>query len=248
MKLKLVEVDGKQYAEVQDGKPVYVEDDGKELAFDAEGTKATISRLNGEAKSHRERAEAAEKGLKAFEGIKDPEAALKALETVTNLDHKKLVDAGEVEKVKEEVGKAYQQQIDEISDKLKAAESNLYQEKIGGAFSRSKFVADKLSIPSDMVQSRFGDAFKIEDGQVVAYDSSGNKIFSRERPGEAANFDEAIETLVDQYPYRDNILKSSGANGGGAPGDGGKPNTQPKGSMGGTREERLAAINEMIKE
>lgn len=61
MKLKTVEVDGKQYAEVQDGKPVYVEDDGKEIAFDAVGTRATITRLNGEAKQHRERAEKAEK-------------------------------------------------------------------------------------------------------------------------------------------------------------------------------------------
>ena len=37
MKLKTVEVDGKQYAEILEGKPVYVEDDGKEVAFDAAG-------------------------------------------------------------------------------------------------------------------------------------------------------------------------------------------------------------------
>lgn len=77
MKLKTVEVDGKQYAEVQDGKPVYVEDDGKEIAFDAVGTRAAITRLNGEAKQHRERAEKAEKIAKDFEGIEDPAAARK---------------------------------------------------------------------------------------------------------------------------------------------------------------------------
>ena len=82
MKLKTLEVDGKTYAEVQDGKPVYVEDDGKEVAFDAPGTRNTISRLNAEAKSHREAKEAAEKALKGFEGIEDPAAAIKALETV----------------------------------------------------------------------------------------------------------------------------------------------------------------------
>src|SRR3546814_12734191 len=60
VKLKTIEVEGKVYAEVQDGKPVYVEDDGKELAFDAVGTRTTISRQNGQAKTHRERAEAAE--------------------------------------------------------------------------------------------------------------------------------------------------------------------------------------------
>ncbi len=57
MKLKL---DENGHVVVSDGKPVYVHDDGKEVAFDAVGTVATISRLNGEAKSHRERAEAAE--------------------------------------------------------------------------------------------------------------------------------------------------------------------------------------------
>jgi hypothetical protein len=45
-----------------------VHDDGKEVAFDAPATVAKIGQLNGEAKGHRERAEAAESKLKAFEG------------------------------------------------------------------------------------------------------------------------------------------------------------------------------------
>jgi hypothetical protein len=36
MKLKTVEVNGATYAEVSDGKPVFVLDDGKEIAFEAE--------------------------------------------------------------------------------------------------------------------------------------------------------------------------------------------------------------------
>lgn len=64
MKLKL---DEQGHAVLQDGKPVYVHDDGKEVAFDAPATVATITRLNGEAKVHREGKEAAEKALKAFE-------------------------------------------------------------------------------------------------------------------------------------------------------------------------------------
>lgn len=74
MKLKL---DENGNAVLQDGKPVYVHDDGKEVAFDAPGTVATITRLNSEAKGHRERAENAEKAVKAFEGIDDPAAAKK---------------------------------------------------------------------------------------------------------------------------------------------------------------------------
>lgn len=241
MPLKIVEMDGKQYAEIQDGKPVWIETDGKETAFDIEGTRTTISRLNGEAKSHRERAEAAERAAKAFDGIEDPAAAIKALETVKNLDSKKLIDAGEVEKVKAEIGKAYQTQLDDAQGKIKAYEDQLYAEKIGGAFARSKLIADKFAIPADLVQARFGQAFRVEDGKTVAYDAHGNKIFSRARPGELADFDEALETLVDQYPYKEQILKSSGANGGGAGGGGGGHQTA-KGNFGGTPDERKAAI------
>lgn len=246
MKLKTVEVDGKQYAEIQDGKPVYVEDDGKEVAFDAVGTRSTITRLNAEAKQHRERAETAEKTAKAFEGIEDAAAARKALEIVANLDAKRLVDAGEVEKVKQEIAKGYQAQLDEANGKAQTLEQQLYGEKIGGSFARSKVIAEKLAVPADMVQATFGNRFKIEDGKVVAYDANGNKIFSRARPGELADFDEALETLVDSYPYRDTILKSSGANGGGAPNGNGQP-PKPKGNLGGSKEERLAAINAQIQ-
>lgn len=246
MKLKTIEVDGKQYAEIQDGKPVYVEDDGKEVAFDAVGTRATITRLNAEAKSHRERAEAAEKTAKAFEGIEDAAAARKALELVANLDAKKLVDAGEIEKVKAEIGKAFETKLGEATTRAEQLEQQLYAEKIGGSFARSKVIADKLAIPADMVQARFGQQFKIEDGKVVAYDGNGNKLYSRARPGELADFDEALETLVEQYPHKDHILKASGANGGGAPNGSGQPQT-PKGNLGGTKAERLAAINARIQ-
>ncbi|MGY4817972.1 DUF6651 domain-containing protein [Pseudomonas chlororaphis subsp. piscium] len=241
MKLKTVEVDGKQYAEIQDGKPVYVEDDGKEVAFDAVGTRSTITRLNAEAKSHRERADGFEKVAKAFEGIEDVAAAKKALETVANLDAKKLVDAGEIEKVKGEISKAFQVQLDEANGKAQTFEQQLYAEKIGGSFARSQFITEKLAVPADMVQATFGNSFKIEEGKVVAYDAHGQKIFSRSRPGELADFNEALETLVTQYPHRDHILKSSGANGGGAPhGGGGNTQTHKKLSDCKTDAERVA--------
>jgi hypothetical protein len=78
-----------------------------------------------------------------------------------------------------------------------------------------------MAVPADIIQARFGSAFRVEDGKIVAKDAAGNNIFSRARPGELADFDEALETLVEQYPYRDHILKGSGATGGGASGNGG---------------------------
>ncbi len=241
MKLKL---DENGNAVLQDGKPVYVHDDGKEAAFDAPGTVATITRLNSEAKGHRERAENAEKTVKAFEGIDDPAAAKKALATVANLDAKTLVDAGEIEKVKSEISKAFQLQLDDMTGKANGFEQQLYAEKIGGSFARSQFIAEKMAVPADMVQATFGNNFKIEEGKVVAYDAQGQKIFSRSRPGELADFNESLETLVSQYPHRDHILKSSGANGGGAQ-NGGGDNQNTKGNFGGGKDDRVAAIKAM---
>ena len=242
MKLKL---DENGHAVLQDGKPVYVKDDGSEVAFDVLGTTQTITRLNAEAKSHRERAESAEGKLKVFEGIEDPKKALEALGIVANLDAKKLVDAGEIEKVKGEISKAFQAQLDAASTKAQQLESQLYAEKVGGAFARSKVIAEKLAIPPDMVEARFGKAFSIEDGRIVAKDANGNKLYSASNPGELAGFDEALEMLVNQYPYKEQILKGTGASGSGAHGNQGSGAGHKKGDFGGSKADRLAAIKQM---
>lgn len=214
MKLKL---DENGNAVLQDGKPVYVHDDGKELAVDVAQLTSRAQYLAGEAEKAFQQRDEAKKIAKAFEGIEDAAAARNALELVANLDAKKLVDAGEIEKVKAEIGKAFETKLGEATTRAEQLEQQLYAEKIGGSFARSKVIADKLAIPADMVQARFGQAFKIEDGKVVAYDGNGNKLYSRARPGELADFDEALETIIEQYPHKDYILKASGANGGGAP-------------------------------
>ena len=221
MKLKTVTVDNKTYAEVNEqGLPLYIHDDGKEVAHDAAQTVATISRLNGEAKTNRERYEKAESTLKAFEGIEDPVAAKKALETLKNFDDKKLVDAGEVEKVKAEAIKAVEDKYAPIVQERDAFQSQLHSELIGGGFARSKFIQDNIAVPVDMIQATFGQSFKIEEGKVVAYGADGQKIYSRARPGEVANFDEALETLVDGYQHKDSILKGGQGSGGGFQGGG----------------------------
>lgn len=217
MKLKTVEVNGQQYASLDaNGQPVYVHDDGKEIGFDAAQAVSKISALNGEAKSHREAKEAAETNLAKFAGISDPAEALEAIEMMTKIDQKKLIDAGAVDQVKAEITKSFQTQLDEANGRSKTLESQLYDAKIGGSFSGSKFIADKIAIPADMLQARFGQAFKVEDGNIVAHDATGNKIYSRSKPGELASFDEALEFLVEQYPQKDHILKASGNNGGGS--------------------------------
>lgn len=215
MDLQTIEIEGKTYAEIQDGKPLYM-DNGKPIAFDAPGTVATIARINSEAKTNRERAQAAETTLKTFEGIEDPAAAIAALGTVKNLDDKKLVDAGEVERVKAEAIKAVEEKYKPIVDERDGLKGELRQEKIGGSFARSKFIADKLAVPAEMVEKTFGDRFSIEDGKIMAKDANGNQIFSKANPGEMAGFDEAMEMIVEASPYKDSIMKGLNQNGGGS--------------------------------
>lgn len=221
MKLKM---DDAGHVVVSDGKPVYVHDDGKEVAFDAPATVAKIGQLNGEAKGHRERAEAAEGKLKGFEGIDDPVAAKKALETIANLDAGQLVTAGKVEEIKAAAKKAAEDQvaaaakasnekIAELTKDRDGLQSALFTEKVGGAFSRSKYITDKIAVPSDMVQAMFGNRFKVENGKIIGIGADNQPIYSRSKAGEIADFDEALESMVDGYAQRDHILKGTGNQG-----------------------------------
>lgn len=221
MKLKTTQIDGKTYAEIDNsGFPVYLHDDGKEIGFDADQAFQKINSLSAEAKTHRLAKEQAETSLKAFEGIEDPAAAKKALETLKNFDDKKLVDAGEVEKIKLEAIKAVEEKYAPIVQERDAFQSQLHNELIGGGFARSKFIQDNIAVPVDMIQATFGKNFQIENGKVVAVGADGQKIYSRTRPGEIADFDEALETLVGGYQHKDSILKGSQAGGGGFQGGG----------------------------
>jgi hypothetical protein len=127
---------------------------------------------------------------------------------MTKIDQKKLIDAGAVDQVKAEITKSFQQQLDEANQEQDAG-NQLYDEMIGGRFGGSKFISEKMAIPADMLQARFGQNFKIEDGKVVAYDGPGNKVSSAPSPAswlasmKRWNSGRAI-------PQKDHILKASG--------------------------------------
>ena len=245
MKLKL---DENGHVVVQDGKPVYVHDDGKEVAFDAPQTVATITRLNGEAKTHREAKEQFEAQVKAFEGL-DPVKVKEALGIVQNLDAKKLVDAGEVDKVKAEITdalkKTYEPQIQQLTTERDAVQQQLHSELIGGGFARSKFIQDNIAVPMDMIQATFGKNFQIENGKVVAVGADGQKIYSRARPGEVADFDEALESLVGGYQHKDSILKGGQGSGGGFQGGGGNKSGPKSLAECKTKEEKIAYMKQV---
>lgn len=83
---------------------------------------------------------------------------------LSKIDQKKLLDAGQVDQVKAEITKNFQQQLDEEKQRSQMLEKQLYDSMIGGSFAGSKYIADKIAIPADLLQARFGQAFKVEEG------------------------------------------------------------------------------------
>jgi hypothetical protein len=235
-------LDDKGAAVLRNGKPVYVNDKGQELELDYEATVQTITRLNGEAKSHREAKEAAEAKAKAFEGIEDAESARKALETVKNLGAGELKTAAQVQEIKDAAAKSAQEAVaaatraaaekeralSEVNAKL---ESDLNRHIVGSAFANSKFIAEKSAIPADVAQKVFGDRLRVENGKAIGLDEKGNPMFSGIKHGELADTEEVIQALFAQHPHSATLLKGSGASGGGANGgmrDAGGKKTMPR--------------------
>jgi len=248
MKIKTIEIEGSTYAEIKEGKPVYVDDAGKETVYDPVAMHSTISRLNRESQTHREAKEALEVQIKAFEDI-DPVAAKKAMDVVKNLDDKKLIDAGEVERVKKETAASFQKKLDEATTENEKLRAQYSTEKMNAAFASSDFIKNKLAVPPDMAQAAFGRHFVFKDGRLNPVDQNGNPIYSDSNPGDIASFDEALEKIVQQYPHRDTIMKGSGHNGSGTtpPGEGGKRTISRKQfeSLSPTDQHKFATSNEV---
>lgn len=222
-KLKTIEVNGATYAALLDGKPVYVGDDGKEEGVDVNALADNLAHWQGEARAAFTARDAAKAEARKFEGI-DPEKARAALDTVSKLDQKKLVDAGEIDKVRADIAKTFQEENDKLTKERDGLRDDLYGERIGGLFARSPLiVGDKatITLPPDLAQAAFGSHFKMENGKVIAYDKHGNKIISRktETAGEPAGFDEALGIIIDAHPSKENILKGAAGQGGGGSGN-----------------------------
>ncbi len=225
--------------EIENGNPVYVHADGKEVPFDAEGALKSIGKLSSEMKmTKKQHQEAAEK-LALYSAIEDPEAAVKAMDIVKNLDAKKLVDAGQIEILKVEMGRTFAekegalktqwtQKEQEYQGQLKVKDEAIQSILMGGKFASSEFLKKTtLGNVPDVAANYFGKYFKIEgdgsDVRVVGY-LNGERIPSREKFGEPADFDEALATIIDAYPHKDSLMLAGVSSGSGSQGN--KQNTQ----------------------
>lgn len=219
--------------EIENGMPVYVHPDGKEVPFDADGAMKSITNFVKDSKvSKKQIADLSEK-LSSYEAIGDPVAAINAIETMKNLDAKKLVDAGQIDILKNEMSrtftekesdlrKQWQTKEQEYQDSLRKKEESIYSLMLNGKFASSPFISEKTLLPPDVASTFFGKHFKVEgegsDARIVGY-LNGERIPSREKFGEPADFEEALVSIVDAYPHKDRILKTGMAGGSGSTGN-----------------------------
>ena len=196
---------------LRDGDPVYIDSEGNEKTVGVD----TIAKLNKEAKMHREAKEEALNKLKAYEGI-DAQAARSALETVSKLDANKLVETGEVDKLKAQITEQFQTQLTEKDNALSELKSKYENMIVDNTFANSDFIRNNVAVPVDMFEAKFRNNFKVENGEVVAYGYDGSRLMSKTRAGEYANAEEAMQILAESHPHKDVILRANPANGSGA--------------------------------
>lgn len=220
MKIKL---DENGNAVLKDGRPVYVMDDGEEVAIDAPALHTKVSELNGEAKKHRLNAKDANEKLAAFDGI-DPDEAKKAMKVVSGLDAKTLIDAGEANKIKDEMAKGYEEKLTAANATIESKDAQivslLVNEKILASPVLEKTIYKDAKI---LAVDAFSKHFKVEerDGSLVVVGQIGDGIpvMSKENPANFAGFDEALESIINSLPHKDGIWKAGPGGGSGSSGN-----------------------------
>lgn len=211
MKLKL---DANGNAVLKDGQPVYVKEDGTEITVNGAELFTKVNELTSQVNNLTTKGSEYEQNLKQFEGL-DPAQAREALKKLSEYEAKGGAPDEKFEALKEQLIKQMEDKYAPIVAERDKFQADLVEQILGGAFQGSKFLKEKVAVPVDMVRSTFGSRFKVEDGRVVALDEKGNKVLSRAKAGEFADFDEAIGDMINSYTYKDQILKGSQSQGGG---------------------------------
>lgn len=242
-----LKMDG-DHAVLADGKPVYLDKDGKEVPVDVPAMYQKILTLGSEAKAHREKAEGLQGKYKVvdelFTGVEDLPAwkrqADEALKTVENFNEKDWLKAEKVESMKRQMLSAHEADKGQLVKSFEAEKGTLQQAIDKGRGQIHKLVisnkfalhplwsgADpKTTLRPEIAEAYFGKHFKVEEdsktGELVerAYYSNGDLVYSRKKPGEPAEFFEAMEEIFDQYPGKDSLIKTKGGGSGDTGGGG----------------------------
>jgi len=215
----------------KNGLPIVVNDDNSEIAIDAIHLYGAVTSLAEESKTRKEKIKELSTKLESYSGIEDPVAAAQALKDIETLKDVDLKNKGELDRIKEEMEDAWKgkmdnqkvefekalQSQDQLNNKLK---EGLFKSMVATQFHQSPLFAGEdrsTTMSSNVAVKVFGDNFKVEETDegenIVVGHINGKPIYSSERPGEIASFEEAIPRIIEASGEK--IMKDSTGSGSG---------------------------------
>lgn len=246
-------------------KPIFIDEDTqREMPMDVPSLYSNVAQLKGENKTLKDQFAGAQQTLALFEGVDDladwKSKADDAINKVANWKDDDYVKANKVEELKanmktahdtelKNVRTSFEGQVTELSEANNKKDSQIRTLLVGNKFSSSPlFVGEnkKTTLNPAVAESYFGKHFKVVEGQdgaldVVGVNKDGSEIYSILRPGEIADFNEALDIIIDNDPTKNDYLRSSqgaGSGAGGGTGDAG----------GGTPTDELKALEAQYEE
>jgi hypothetical protein len=229
-----------------DGKPIYLDKDDKEVPVDAPQMYQKIIDLGKENKTFREAGKELKKKFAMFDEIEDVPAwhaeAVKALETVANFNEKDWLKAEKVESMKRQMNDAHEADVVAVKESfegkltekdnaLTRKDNQIRKLTVSANFGQCPmFIGEKrpTSMTPDAAEAIFGPNIKVEEDPKdpetlltrIYYDKAGSDlIYSVANPGEPAEFNEGMQILWETYPQKNNYKRGDGG-GSGAQGGG----------------------------
>lgn len=224
-KLKLDEAG---HAVLQNGMPVWIDADGAEVVFDAPKLFNTVAATRSERDRANEEAKELKAAIKKFGSSPDElEKALQKIKLANSIDESKLVASDKLEEAVTSRLQPFVKERDEekrtFEEKLSKAEAQVRTVLVSSKFNTAEAIKN-LYLTPDAVEAMFGKYFQVEDGEVVAYRDPNDKtsrVYSKADPGKAAEFNEALDTLLKGHANYKNWAKPNAPSGGNAPGGSG---------------------------
>lgn len=173
---------------------------------------------------------------KRFDGI-DPEEVRKILKEREDAEQRKLEEKGDWDRLKSQLVENFDKERKTLASQLEAerAEKSQLQQQIadltvGSAFSQSKFIGEELTLTRNKARAVYGAHFEFVDGKLIGYDKPAGakeRTMLIDSAGEPLGFDEALKSIVEADPDRDEIVRSKMKSGAGSNSDKntGKPKT-----------------------
>ena len=251
------EEDGKTVKVTEDGKPIYLDKEDKEVPVDAPQMYQKIIDLGKENKTFREAGKELKKKFVMFDEVEDVPAwhaeAVKALETVANFNEKDWLKADKVESMKRQMNDAHDADVESVKESfagtilekdtaLTRKDGQIRKLTVSAKFGQCPiFVGEKrpTTMTPDAAEAIFGSNIKVEEDPKdtetlltrIYYDKVGSDlIYSIASPGEPAEFNEGMTILWETYAQKNNYKRGDGG-GSGAQGGGNGGEEEPSGDI-----------------